>query len=96
MLSQIAEWCEGRLVGDDVTIACVSTDSREDLTGALFVALRGERFDAHDFAAQAADNGAAGLLLHKPVPRSAPRSAYRTLPRARLPGVVQMCSAMTC
>lgn len=72
MLSQIAQWCEGRLVGDDVAVARVSTDSREDLAGALFVALRGERFDAHEFADQAADNGAAALLLHKPVPTALP------------------------
>ncbi|MFM6987895.1 MAG: UDP-N-acetylmuramoyl-tripeptide--D-alanyl-D-alanine ligase, partial [Arenimonas sp.] len=72
MLSQVAQWCEGRLVGDDVAVARVSTDSREDQTGALFVALRGERFDAHEFAAQAADNGAAALLLHKPVPTALP------------------------
>ena len=72
MLSQIAQWCEGRLVGDDVAVTRIGIDSREDLSGALFVALRGERFDAHEFAAQAADNGAVALLLHKPVPTALP------------------------
>lgn len=72
MLSQLATWCEGRLIGEDVAIERIATDSRENLTGALFVALRGERFDAHDFAAQAADNGAAALLLHHPIETGLP------------------------
>lgn len=66
MLSQLAEWCEGRLIGDDVAITRIGTDSRADLAGTLFVALRGERFDAHDFTAQAGEHGAAALLLHRP------------------------------
>ncbi len=72
MLSQLAEWCEGRLIGEDITVSRIGTDSRENLAGALFVALRGERFDAHDFAPQAADHGAAALLLHRPVSTDLP------------------------
>jgi len=41
----------------------VVTDSREIKRGNLFVALRGARFDAHEFAAQAADAGAAAVLV---------------------------------
>lgn len=66
-LSQLALWCEGRLIGEDVAIGNISTDSRKDLHGGLFVALRGERFDAHEFVSQAEENGAAALLLHRPV-----------------------------
>ena len=58
LLSQLALWCEGRLIGDDVLIARISTDSRDALQHGLFVALKGERFDAHDFVAQAKANGA--------------------------------------
>lgn len=67
MLSQLAEWCEGRLLGADCAISQVSTDSRKNLNDALFVALKGERFDAHDFADQAKANGAAALLVHRPL-----------------------------
>ncbi|MGH8744795.1 MAG: Mur ligase domain-containing protein [Burkholderiales bacterium] len=35
--------------GDDVRFTAVSTDSRNTASGDLFVALRGERFDGHDY-----------------------------------------------
>lgn len=66
-LSQLAEWCEGRLLGVDCTIERISTDSRENLDGVLFVALKGERFDAHDFAEHAKANGAAAILVQRPL-----------------------------
>jgi UDP-N-acetylmuramoyl-tripeptide--D-alanyl-D-alanine ligase len=73
-LSQVAHWCSGRLLGDDVTIAAVATDSRQ-LAGdrPLFVALRGENFDAHDFVAQAQANGAVALLVAHPVDSPLPQ-----------------------
>jgi UDP-N-acetylmuramoyl-tripeptide--D-alanyl-D-alanine ligase len=72
-LSQIAAWAEGRHLGGEATIAAVATDSRQLPAGALFVALRGENFDGHDFVAQAAANGATALLLHKDVETELPR-----------------------
>jgi UDP-N-acetylmuramoyl-tripeptide--D-alanyl-D-alanine ligase len=72
-LSQVAAWAEGRHLGADVTIQAVATDSRKLPAGALFVALRGENFDGHDFAAQAAANGAVALLLHHDVDTELPR-----------------------
>lgn len=41
----------------------VSTDSRAIRRGTLFIALRGERFDGHDFVAQAIAQGATGLVV---------------------------------
>jgi len=41
----------------------VSTDTRSLPAGALFVALRGERFDAHDFLSEAAARGAAAAVV---------------------------------
>ena len=41
----------------------VVTDSRAVQPGNLFVALRGERFDAHAFVAAAVESGATGLLV---------------------------------
>jgi UDP-N-acetylmuramoyl-tripeptide--D-alanyl-D-alanine ligase len=43
----------------------VVTDSRAVQPGNLFVALRGEQFDAHRFAAQAMDAGAAAVLVER-------------------------------
>lgn len=43
--------------------AAVSTDTRKVSPGCLFVALKGERFDGHDFVAQAAQGGAAGVVV---------------------------------
>jgi UDP-N-acetylmuramoyl-tripeptide--D-alanyl-D-alanine ligase len=63
LLSQVAAAVEGRLVGADVRVTGVSTDTRAVAQGQLFVALHGERFDAHDFLAQAAESGAAALLV---------------------------------
>jgi len=45
----------------------VSIDSRTLAPGALYVALRGERYDGHDFAAAAAQRGAVALLVERRV-----------------------------
>ena len=42
---------------------CIGSDSRALVPGQLFVALRGERFDGHDFIAEAAAQGAAAALV---------------------------------
>lgn len=44
----------------------VTTDTRTIAAGALFVALRGERHDAHDFLADAVRGGAAALVVDDP------------------------------
>ncbi|MFH4435772.1 UDP-N-acetylmuramoyl-tripeptide--D-alanyl-D-alanine ligase [Vibrio diabolicus] len=64
-LSQIANITRGELFGDDLLIDVVSTDTRAIDHGALFVALVGERFDAHNFCQQAVDAGAGALLVQK-------------------------------
>jgi len=45
----------------------VSTDSRTVRPGELFIALRGERYDGHAFAAEALRRGAAAALVSQPV-----------------------------
>jgi UDP-N-acetylmuramoyl-tripeptide--D-alanyl-D-alanine ligase len=65
---------QAELQGDGrVKFTRVSTDSRTLEPGALFVALRGERFDGHDHAAQAVARGAVALLVDRaldlPVPQ---------------------------
>jgi UDP-N-acetylmuramoyl-tripeptide--D-alanyl-D-alanine ligase len=67
-LSQVALHCAGMLLGKDSECVGITTDTRADLRGRLFVALRGERFDGHDFAAQALAAGASGVLIERDVP----------------------------
>jgi len=62
-LSRAADRAGGRLRGADAGFEGVGTDSRRDLDGKLFVALRGERFDGHDFAKAAAARSAAALMV---------------------------------
>lgn len=63
LLSQVANAVQGRLLGADVALAGISTDTRAIAPGGLFIALAGERFDAHDFLAQALASGAAAVLV---------------------------------
>ena len=62
-LSQVANAVGGQLVGADVALSGVSTDTRAIAAGQLFIALSGERFDAHDFLAQAGESGAAAFMV---------------------------------
>ncbi len=68
-LQYIAEATGGRVTqGDDgAFVHRVSTDSRHVEPEDLFVALRGDRFDGHEFIAQAEQNGAVALLVDHPV-----------------------------
>ncbi len=64
--TQIAAWTGGTLVGAPLgSIQRVVTDSRDVRAGDLFVALVGDRFDAHDFLAEVASRGASGALVEK-------------------------------
>ena len=63
MMSQIAEALDASLHGDDVMITGVSKDTRDIHAGDLYVALKGERFDGHQFVAEANLSGAVGALV---------------------------------
>lgn len=76
-LSQAAHWLSAELWGPDAEIGSVGTDSRRARPGQLFVALRGPHFDGHAFAAQAAEGGAAALLVS--------RELAVDLPQVRVP-----------
>ncbi|HUF75035.1 MAG TPA: UDP-N-acetylmuramoyl-tripeptide--D-alanyl-D-alanine ligase, partial [Longimicrobiales bacterium] len=54
------------LAQDDLTYTGVSTDSRQVQEGQLYVALVGERFDGHDFVADAVSRGALGAVMSRP------------------------------
>jgi len=63
-LERIARIVDGDFTGrkTDCQLSGISTDSRNLSPGALFVPLRGERFDGHDYLGQAVKNGAAACL----------------------------------
>ncbi|QGP92920.1 UDP-N-acetylmuramoyl-tripeptide--D-alanyl-D-alanine ligase [Neomoorella glycerini] len=64
MAGEICAAVQGRLVGGEGTtpVMGVSTDSRSIKPGMLFIALKGERFDGHDFIGAALAGGAAAVI----------------------------------
>ena len=65
-LKEIAEATGGSICGEpEAVAAAVSTDSRRVAKGELFVALRGERFDGHEFIESAAGGGVALFLVDR-------------------------------
>jgi UDP-N-acetylmuramoyl-tripeptide--D-alanyl-D-alanine ligase len=63
-LSEAARAIPAELRGEDRAFGAVSTDTRTLGPQALFVALKGERHDGHDFLAQAMERDIAGALVH--------------------------------
>jgi len=67
---------DSRLLEEKEADFCdVVTDTRRIVPGALFVALKGERFNGEDFAAKAAEQGAAGVLVSSGYRGTAPLGA---------------------
>jgi UDP-N-acetylmuramoyl-tripeptide--D-alanyl-D-alanine ligase len=64
-LGEAARVLGATATGAEARFDSVSTDSRALKRGELFVALRGERFDGHDFLAAAAERGAAGAIIDR-------------------------------
>ena len=62
-LLAVARATAGALVGDNASFRGVSTDSRTIAAGELFIALRGENFDGHDYVAAAQARGAVGAVV---------------------------------
>jgi len=66
-LSQFSADAGGRLMGADASWTGVCIDSRKLRPGDLFIALRGEHVDGHDYVAAAAAAGAAGAVVERPL-----------------------------
>lgn len=66
-VADICRWTNGSPVHLDQTtqIGSVGTDSRKTTEKMLFIAIRGERFDGHDFLEQAICNGAVAVMSEK-------------------------------
>lgn len=71
---QIAEILHARLFGDgNVTVTTVSTDTRQAVENGLFFALKGEKFDAHDYAEKAVEQGCVALVVERELPIAVPQ-----------------------
>ncbi len=65
-LKQIASACGGVFCGEDMSLLVtdVVTDSRKITKGSVFVALKGEKFDGHNFVKQSYDMGAVCCVVN--------------------------------
>ena len=65
-LKDILKATAGKLVSGaaETTFYGISTDSRLINKGNLFIALKGDKFDGHDFASTVLKEGAAGIMAH--------------------------------
>ena len=58
--------CSGAVPSDDRAVHGIATDTRSISPGDCFVALVGDRFDAHDFLGEAVERGARALVVSRP------------------------------
>ncbi len=72
LLSQVCGAVRGDQRGGDVMLQNVSINTREDCAGRLFVALKGDNFDAHDYLEQAQQAGAAAVMIEQDLPTELP------------------------
>lgn len=62
-LLEIAQAVQGEIRGGNVRVHGVSTDTRKLQSGQLFIALRGNQYDAHDYLAEAVQGGAVAVMV---------------------------------
>ncbi len=72
-LSEAALATGGQIFGADVAFEAVSTDSRNIQAGDLFIALRGEHFDGHDYVLDCLKRGGAAALVSRVVEGATPQ-----------------------
>jgi UDP-N-acetylmuramoyl-tripeptide--D-alanyl-D-alanine ligase len=67
-LEDLLQATQGRIQSQSFQVfQGVGTDTRKNLTNQLFIALKGDSFDAHDYLLKAVEAGARGLLIHTPL-----------------------------
>jgi UDP-N-acetylmuramoyl-tripeptide--D-alanyl-D-alanine ligase len=81
-LAELQEPLGARLCGADCEFAAVSTDSRTARPGDLFVALRGERYDGHNFLSQVQQAGVAAAMVSTPLAGDLPQLQVADTQRA--------------
>jgi len=76
-LTEITRVVDGKLSGNDAAVVTdVTHDSRQAKQGSLFVAIRGELFDAHKFVPQVIEQGAVGVLSELQPPAELQSAAW--------------------
>ena len=84
---EIQQVCWGKFnspQSPDATVDEIVTDTRVPMKNALFIALAGERFDAHDYLADAIRNGAALLCVNRAQADKVPPGAAAVLVKSTL------------
>lgn len=71
-LKSVASVVRGEMVGGDVEFDRLTIDSRTVSGGELFIAVKGDHVDGHDFVSGAAEAGAAAALVARPVTTGLP------------------------
>lgn len=73
-VNQIAEILNGRLIGNgEVSIENIITDTRQAVKSGLFFALKGEKFDAHDYLANAVAQGCVAVVVEREMAVNVPQ-----------------------
>ena len=63
---QLTNILNGQLIGDEtVTVENVSTDTRQQTQNGLFFALKGEKFDAHNYLSNAIEQGGVAVVVER-------------------------------
>ena len=63
---QLAQILQAKLIGDEnVQVEEINTDTRKSVSNSLFFALKGEKFDAHQYLDQAVSQGALALVVQQ-------------------------------
>ncbi len=66
LIEQIIQWTNGEILSThQQNFSEIGTDTRKKLTEQIFIALKGDAFDAHDYLNTAVDQGAGLLIIHE-------------------------------
>lgn len=77
LISEVAELFDQIITGDDCVFKSVSTDTRSLMSGDLFIALKGDNFDGHEYLALAAEKGAVAAIVDHDIDSSIPTIKVR-------------------
>ena len=66
-VKNIADFIGGKLVGDDIYINRITTDSREAFEGTAFIGIKGEKVDGNDFAVDFLEKGGSCVVIEKDI-----------------------------
>ena len=72
--NQIAQTLKAKLIGGgDVVVENISTDTRQAVENGLFFALKGEKFDAHDYVEKAIEQGCVAVVVERELAVNVPQ-----------------------